>query len=251
MSLTLSALDRHKTLNAMTRSVAIAHWGDWKAHSSLIRFENITANSLLNDYPADVIFPTSAIFSYSSTSLTGGLAESSLVGNEGCIGLWMLTTNPHSAVHFSLQTAGFGIVVSADFLKREVAVSSDFRLALLNQASATVRYATQTCFCYRHHSIKQQVTKMVLLTVKRTGRLEIDLTHQMIGAILGIRRESVSAALRHLQDSNLVTQKRGRILVSRVEELEAEACECYPLLCRDLGYTQIVAARSQDDSHDF
>lgn len=188
-----------------------------------------------------LIFPTTAIFSYSSASPTGGLAESTLVGNEGIVGLWLLSPKTISTVTSSLQTPGFGIVIAADFLHRAISFSPEFRLTLLNYANASVWYATQTCFCYRHHTIEQQVTKTVLLTLLRTGRNEVQMSHQMIAGILGIRREGVSMALRHLQTLNLIEQKRSCIVVLQPVALATKACECYPLIRSQLGYSPLAA----------
>jgi hypothetical protein len=188
-----------------------------------------------------LIFPTTAIFSCSSASLTGGLAESTLVGNEGIVGLWLLSPKTISTVSSGLQTPGFGIVITADFLHREISLSSEFRQTLLNHANASVWYATQTCFCYRHHTIEQQVSKTILLTLLRTGRDEVQMSHQMIGGVLGIRREGVSTALNHLQRLNLIEQKRGCIVVPKPTALATEACECYPLIRAQLGYSRLAA----------
>jgi hypothetical protein len=241
-----SALQRHKSLNAITKTLSPHAWHSWKRHSKLLHFDRNPSTSIAKKYPAHLIFPTSAIFSYSSESLDGGFAESSLTGNEGVVGLWMLAGKPYRSVHFNLQTAGFGILVQAEFLNKEIDLSSTFRLAVLNHANAIVRYATQTCLCYRYHTIEQQVAKTILLTSRRTGQIELDTTHQTIGAILGIRREGVSGALKHLQKLKLIEQKRGKIMILQPTALEAEACECYPLLCKHLGYNQDIATLAQD-----
>jgi hypothetical protein len=235
----LKALNRHKSINAITRGVSALNWPRWEAQSKLIHFDKSELLSPGRHYPDQLIFPTTAIFSFSSESSTGGLAESSLTGSEGVVGLWMLAPKPYPSTGFKLQTEGFGLVVPADFLNIEIAVSSDFRLAILSYAGAMVRYATQTCFCYRYHSIEQQVIKTILLTVRRTGRHEVDMTHQALGEILGLRREAISSAVRHLHDLALISQKRGRIVVLRLDELEAASCECYHAICGFLRYHEL------------
>ena len=246
MAINSSALDRHKSLNFVTSELSNRTWHIWRRHSKLFHFDNLNPGYFQKKYPVHLIFPTSAIFSYSSESSDGGLAESSITGNEGIVGLWLLTDKPDRSVHFNLQTAGFGIVVHAAFLNREMEASSSFRLAVLNHANAIVRYATQTCLCYRYHTIEQQVAKTILLIFRRTGQYELKTTHQAIGAILGIRREGVSGALKHLQKLNLIEQRRGRVTILNTVGLETEACECYPLLCRHLWYTQGIAMPSKD-----
>lgn len=150
MEKNLVALNRHKTGNAITRAVNSTNWLGWLPHASLVQFKHRGSAIMAAAQSPGLIFPTTAIFSYSSASLTGGLAESTLVGNEGIVGLWLLSPKTISTVTSSLQTPGFGIVIAADFLHREISLSPEFRLTLLNYANASVWYATQTCFCYRH-----------------------------------------------------------------------------------------------------
>lgn len=231
-----AAVDRHRSVNAITRNVAELDWPSWRSQSRLVQFETGIPASSVGDLSDHLIFPTSCIFSLSGSSPTGRLAEAALVGREGCVGLWLLSQDPPSPISFIPQTKGFGLVIAADFLRREFSSSAAFRRDLLNYAAATVQYAIQTCFCYRHHTIEQQVTKMMLLTLLRTGRDEIDTTHQMIATILGVRREGVSEALTRLQERGFVTQGRGRIRIEQRDVLESTACECYPLLRSHLGY---------------
>ena len=235
------ALDRHKTCNSLTRAVNAARWFGWLYHAKLIHFTQRRSNITAGAQPPALIFPTTAIFSYSSASLTGGLAESTLVGNEGIVGLWILSPKTISTVSAHLQTPGFGIVVAADFIHREISHSAEFRQTLLNHANASVWYATQTCFCYRHHTIEQQVSKTILLTILRTGRDEVQMSHQMIAGVLGIRREAISTALKHLQKLNLIEQKRCCIVVRQPSALASQACECYPLIRAQLGYSPPAA----------
>lgn len=230
-------LDRHRKINAVTGSISQDDWTRWQPHSSLILFKDTQRDLFHRRYSRHIIFPTTSIFSVSSDSRSGGLAESSLTGNEGLVGLCKLTNRSALAMNFTLQTSGFGIVISTDFLRREIEVSSSFRKCVLDYSSAIVRYATQTCFCYRYHSIEQQIIKMILLTLRRTGGYEIPMTHERIGAILGIRREAASTAIGHLSQMSLVHQSRSLLIVPEFSRLETHACECYSAICRILGYS--------------
>jgi hypothetical protein len=236
MTRVLEALDRHRERNFITGTISNDDWERWKLYSKLVRFEVSKPTIVTHHCFSKIIFPTTAIFSFSSESLTGGLAESSLVGSEGFVGFWKLATNPQSAMAVMLQTSGFGIVVPVEFINREVLSSSHFRLSILNYANSLVRYATQTCFCYRYHSIDQQVVKSILLTLRRTGGSRINMTHQTLATILGLRREAVSLAIRNLCEKNLMEQKRGYTTVLNLTGLEAQACECYEEICGFLGH---------------
>jgi hypothetical protein len=251
MTTNLSAIDRHKPLNSITKNLTANAWIAWRHHSHLIYFDAKTADMATLGAEETLLFPTSAIFSVSSNSSTGTLAEAGLIGNEGCVGIWSLFDRPSHHVSISLQTTGYALSVSKEFLQQLFLGSPEFRSAVLGYCSFTIKYATQTCFCYRHHYIDQQVVKMILLTMRRTGRTDVKISHQMIATILGVRREGVSTALKRLQSLNLIDQKRCRIQVLLPNSLEREACSCYPIICEYLGYTSVGSTAARSASNDL
>jgi CRP-like cAMP-binding protein len=237
MTANLLAIDRHKPLNTITRGVDATAWITWRLQSKLIYFEAAGAARSFSETTQSVLFPTSAIFSVSSSSPTGDFAEASLIGHEGCVGMWSLCDSSPSHIATQLQTTGYVLAIPKDFLRVVFRDSSAFRCALLDHAALTIKYATQTCYCYRHHSIQQQVVKMLLLTIKRTRRTDIEISHQLIATALGIRREGVSTALKRLQSLQLIDQRRCHIYMLDEKALEIQACSCYPIICGYLGYT--------------
>lgn len=237
MTANLLAIDRHKPLNTITRSLDATAWITWRLQSKLVYFEAAGAARSRSETTQNVLFPTSAIFSVSSSSSTGEFAEASLIGHEGCVGMWSLYDSSSSHIATQLQTKGYALAIPKAFLRGVFRDSSTFRSALLDHAALTIKYATQTCYCYRHHSIEQQVVKMLLLTLKRTRRTDIEISHQLIATALGISREGVSIALKRLQSLQLIDQRRGHIHMLDEKALEIQACSCYPIICGYLGYT--------------
>jgi hypothetical protein len=56
------------------------------------------------------------------------------------------------------------------------------------------------------------------------------LTHEFLGYMLGVRRESVSVAAEALQQSGLIDYRRGKITIRDQPGLRAAACECYEVV---------------------
>ncbi len=237
MTANLLAVDRHKPLNSITRRMDATAWTTWRLHSRLVYFEATRIGRAFSETKHNLLFPTSAIFSVSSSSSTGEFAEASLIGHEGCVGIWALCDPALNHVATRLQTSGYALAVSKDFLLGMFHHSPEFRFALLDHAALTIKCAIQTCYCYRHHSIYQQVVKMLLLTLRRTRRADIELSHHLIATTLGVRRESVSIALRRLKSLQLIELRRRQIQVLNEKALELQACGCYPIVCEYLGYT--------------
>lgn len=73
-----------------------------------------------------------------------------------------------------------------------------------------------------------RVSSAIYIMVKRFGRkkaggkylVEIKLTHQDIASLSGISRETASIAIKKLERSGVITQKRGHLLVNDIKKLE-------------------------------
>jgi len=59
------------------------------------------------------------------------------------------------------------------------------------------------------------------------------MTHELIADMLGVRREVVTEAARHLQHAGLNRYSRGHITMLDREGLERRTCECYAVVKRD------------------
>jgi Mn-dependent DtxR family transcriptional regulator len=55
------------------------------------------------------------------------------------------------------------------------------------------------------------------------------MTHELAASLLGVRRETVTAAALKLQQAGLIRYGRGHIAVLDRRRLEARSCECYAL----------------------
>lgn len=64
---------------------------------------------------------------------------------------------------------------------------------------------------------------------------EIPITHELMAATLGVRREAVTLATCRLQAEGLIACSRGRIRLLDRERIEARACECYQALNREIA----------------
>lgn len=59
------------------------------------------------------------------------------------------------------------------------------------------------------------------------GPQDLILTQESISSILGVRRESVTAIARKLQEAGTICYRRGHIMVIDQAGIQKETCECY------------------------
>jgi CRP-like cAMP-binding protein len=172
-------------------------------------------------------FPTTAVVSLHYVLESGASAESAGVGFEGVVGISLFMggdTTPSSA---TVQIAGNGYTLEPTILKREFARSGAVQRVLLGYTQMLIAQMTQTAACNRHHSVEQQICRWLLMTLDRVTSREIVVTQEMMAAVLGVRRESVTEAAGDLQRAGVISYRRGHISVLDREGLKSRVCECY------------------------
>ena len=180
-------------------------------------------------------FPTSAIVSLHYVMETGASAETAGVGNEGVVGVSLFMggdTTPSSAV---VQTAGHGYRLDSSLLKQEFKRGGFMQRLLLRYTQALITQMFQTAACNRHHSIEQQLCRWLLLTLDRIPSGNLVMTHELIGSMLGVRREGISEAAKGLQEAGFIRYRRGHISVLERNGLESRVCECYAVVKKELA----------------
>jgi DNA-binding GntR family transcriptional regulator len=65
------------------------------------------------------------------------------------------------------------------------------------------------------------------MTRDRVKGDQLQLTHEFLAFMLGVRRAGVTMALRALQDAGLIEGERGKVTIVDRPGLEAASCECY------------------------
>lgn len=65
------------------------------------------------------------------------------------------------------------------------------------------------------------------MTHDRVDGDEINLTHEFLAAMLGVRRTSVTHTLQALKEEGLIDYGRGKIIVLNRQGMEDGSCECY------------------------
>ena len=180
-----------------------------------------------------VYFPTDSIVSLLYVLDNGASAEIAVVGNEGMVGVALFMggeTTPNRAV---VQAAGTAYRLRGRVLKEEFNRSGALQHLLLRYTQALLTQMAQTAVCNRHHSVDQQLCRWLLLSLDRLPGSELRMTQELIGNMLGVRREGVTEAAGKLQAAGAITYSRGHITVLDRAKLESRCCECYAVVKRE------------------
>ena len=179
-------------------------------------------------------FPTTSIISLLYVMESGASAEIAITGNEGLVGISLFMggeTTPSRAV---VQSAGNGYRLKASALKREFALGGELQHLALRYTQALITQMAQTAVCNRHHSLQQQLCRLLLLSLDRLPGNELTMTQELIANMLGVRREGVTEAASRLQADGLIRYTRGHITVLNRPGLEQRGCECYAVVKKEI-----------------
>lgn len=171
----------------------------------------------------------------------GSSAEIAVVGDEGMVGIALFMGGGTTPSRALVQSAGHAYALNARALSREFDRHGDLQVLLLRYTQALITQMSQTAVCNRHHSVEQQLSRWLLLSLDRLPGNVLTMTQELIANMLGVRREGVTEAARKLQKLDLIRYSRGRITVLDRPRLEARVCECYAVVKKE--YDRLLSGK--------
>jgi len=174
-----------------------------------------------------IYFPATCIVSLIFTTQKGASAELAITGNDGLVGIPLVLggeTTTHRAV---IQSEGTAYRLKIEIMRWELDQGGEMQHLALRYTQALMTQMAQSVVCNRHHSVDQQLCRWLLLSLDRLPGNQLNMTQELIGNMLGVRREAVTEAAGKLQAADLIHYSRGRITITDRPGLEARACECY------------------------
>ena len=174
-----------------------------------------------------VFFPVEGIVSLLHITRTGKSTELAVIGRDGMVGASLFLggeTTPNQAV---VQSAAVLYRLHGPRLVEAFAEGGALQLILLKYTQSLLRQISQTAVCNRHHTLEQRLCRWLLLSLDRLPHNKLQMTHDMIATMLGVRRQGVTEAAGRLEARHIVEYSRGLVTVLDRAKLEARACECY------------------------
>jgi CRP-like cAMP-binding protein len=216
--------------NHLLGALPTAEWEVIAPHLELVKMRSGQVLCDSGEKITYVYFPTTSIISMLYVMENGASVEIAAVGNEGMIGVQVLTGGSRMPSRIQVQSAGFGYRMSAARLKEILERSPFLNKLMMLYVQALLTQISQTAACNRHHALNKQLCRWLLTETDRLASNELTVTQQLIADMLGVRREGITEAAGKLQTAGLIQHSRGRITVLDRAGLEAGACECYRLV---------------------
>jgi len=126
-----------------------------------------------------------------------------------------------------VQNAGAGQRISADNLRRAMRKSSTLQSLLLLYAHTFLIQTTQTAKANARSSIEERLARWLLMAHDRLETDDLNITHEFLSVMLGVRRSGVTVALNILETTGLISIHRGVITIVDRKGLKATANGAY------------------------
>ena len=213
--------------NALLRSLPNIYLQQWLEEGDIRVMHTGETLRMPRDDAHWVYFPINAILTWVNLLKNGVSTAIAMIGREGAAG-WqdMLALNNHLMVHCAGKCLRVPVSLVRESLHK-LPITNQHYIGFLQALTGQI---SQTAVCNRHHTLEQQLIRLLLLTMDRSEGRQLRMTHEHMARQLGSRREGVSAAARTLQQRGIMSYSRGRITIHDELALRQRACECYRLM---------------------
>ncbi|MGH6737266.1 MAG: Crp/Fnr family transcriptional regulator [Methyloceanibacter sp.] len=157
----------------------------------------------------------------------GNAVEVLLIGREGVVGIPGALGLGTTPLRHVVQVEGSAVRIRVDDVGRFMAEMPQLRALLLNDLHAAFLESSQSAACSLSHSFPQRLARWLLTAQDRCDRDELPVTHDLLARILGVRRATVSEAIKSFVGKGILARVRGVIRIRDRGGLENIACRCY------------------------
>jgi len=203
---------------------------DWRKIAPRLETVTLTQRQSLEeaDTPIEhVYFPTSGIVSIVAKAPGVRHIEAGVVGREGMTGFPIVMSDHRSPNDTFVQVAGEGYRLTSDSLREALAESDALRQLAQRFVQVFLTQVAQTALANGRAKIDERLARWLLMAHDRLDNDELQLTHELISLMLGVRRPGVTDALNNLEGKGLIRSSRGAVRIVDRKGLEALAGGLY------------------------
>ena len=220
--------DQHRLGNALLRRMRAEDYASIRPH---LTRATMSVGDMIATAGEDidvVCFLEGGVAGFLDVLSDGRRVAIGLVGREGFVGWPLLMGNDRWPCDVQLRaTPTTALRIGARRIEALVASSPAARDLLLRYAGVFMAQMSRTIVSNLIHPVERRTARWLLLYHDRVDGDEIALTHVELGAMLGVRRASITDALHMLEGDNLIHSLRGRVVIRDRPGLQLCASEAY------------------------
>lgn len=183
-------------------------------------------------------FLTSGVGSTVAFSKKGRRIEVGLFGCDGMSATPVVLQTAYSSHETFMQISGAGLAIEADRLRDLLEQSSSLQRHFLRYVQALMTQTSQTALSNGQSKLEERLARWLLMCHDRISGDRMELTHEFLSVMLGVRRAGVTVGTHLLEGKGLIRASRGEIIILDREGLEHEAQESYGV--PEAEYTRLI-----------
>lgn len=192
-----------------------------------------------------VYFPDSGIGAVMSVLPDGKKAEAGMFGSEGFVPTSTVIGDRVVPYLIEMQVAGRGYRIAVDRMREATEQSATLQIPFIKFMHVFAVQVSYTALANAKFRVEKRLARWILMCHDRVKADVLEITHEYIAFLLGIRRPSVTTALHILEGHKLIRSNRGTIIVVNRRGLERFAAGCYGLPERE--FERLLGAGMTDE----
>src|SRR5262249_57237435 len=173
----------------------------------------------------------------------GDAIEIATIGYEGAVGSFAGLGSRRAHTRAVVQVRGSASRIAASRFRKVAEDSEAVCRLILRYGEMLLIQVQQTAACNALHPVEARLSRWLLQARDRLESNTINLTHEFLSQMLGVRRTTVTVVAHTLQEAGLIRYHRGLIEIIDQPGLEARACECYAAIRPQIGQITPVVGR--------
>lgn len=153
--------------------------------------------------------------------------EIALIGRDGFVGIPLLLGSESGPSSVFVQMPGTFVRISADTFLAATGASQNLSRLLHRYVHAYIIQVSSTVVAGSTLNLEQRLARWLLMAQDRANQVDLDLTHEFMSMMLGVRRPGVTVATHILEGEHAIKAARGRITITDRKKLKAYAGDCY------------------------
>lgn len=179
-------------------------------------------------------FPIDCLVAVYGVAADGSTAEYAIVATEGFTGVSAVLGDARAVGNAVVVVDGACTRMAVPVVREAFTRGGRLPQLMLRYASLRAFHLSQASLCRSHHAVSKRLARWLLQSFDRVPARALQLTHECLATILGVRREAVSLALHELHKAGAVSARRGQVALKDRDRLEARACGCYAVFSAEL-----------------
>jgi hypothetical protein len=147
---------------------------------------------------------------------------------------------PHPAV---VQMPTYVSKIASHRFRTIVETSEQLRNLCIEYNEALLSQARVIAACNALHSVEARFCRWLLQSADRANSDTVALTQEFLAEMLGVRRTSVTAVAKTLQDQGVLNYSHGVIHIQDRHKLAQTSCECYRTLLDQSATLQSILSQ--------